>query len=337
MTMSDLLSLRYRTIILATALLLSGAALAQTGAAPAALAAQPATHTAAATLAPLLGATRAGKRIVAVGDYGIIVLSDDEGQHFRQAASVPVSSTLTSVCFIDAAQGWAAGNWGVILHTTDGGEHWLVQRTDTQVDRPLFSIHFLDGNDGVAVGLWGLMLTTHDGGKSWLADDLPPPPGGGKADSNLFRIFASTKGRLFVTAERGLVLRSDDQGRHWQYAQSGYRGSFWTGLVTRGGTLIVAGLRGTVYRSADDGHSWQPVSSAIKSSVTDMVETDSGLVAVGLDGLRLDSHDDGLTFSAQQRDDRLSLTAVVAGNSPGALVLFSQKGVVSSALPKPVR
>ncbi|MET3107922.1 photosystem II stability/assembly factor-like uncharacterized protein [Oxalobacteraceae bacterium GrIS 2.11] len=337
MRTQDLLDFCYRPIILCTALLLSGAALAQTAAAPAALTAQPAIHTAASTLAPLLGAARAGKRIVAVGDYGIILLSDDEGQHFRQAAAVPVSSTLTSVSFIDAENGWAAGNWGVILHSTDGGEHWLVQRTDTMVDRPLFSIYFIDGSDGVAVGLWGLMLTTRDGGKNWLADNLPPPPGGGKADCNLFRIFASSKGSLFVTAERGLVLRSDDHGHHWRYAQTGYKGSFWTGLSTRSGTLIVAGLRGTVYRSADDGQSWQPVSSAIKSSVTDMVETDSGLVAVGLDGLRLDSHDDGLSFTAQQRDDRLPLTAVVAGSSPGALVLFSQKGVVSSALPKPLR
>jgi len=318
--------------------LLTRVALAQTTAGPAPiLSAQPAALSKAAVLAPILGATLAGKRIVAIGDYGTILLSDDDGRHFRQAASVPVSSALTSVSFVDQNNGWAAGHWGVILHTTDAGEHWQMQRIDTQVDRPLFSIHFLDSSDGIAVGLWGLMLTTHDGGKTWFSSDLPAPPDGGKADCNLFRVFASPKGNLFVAAERGLVLRSEDRGQHWQYSATGYKGSFWTGLVTRSDTLIVGGLRGTIYRSTDEGHNWQLVNNAIKSSLTDMLEVGGGVVAVGLDGVQLKSRDEGVTFTATQRDDRLSLTAVVVGSNPSALVLFSQKGVVPVTLPETAR
>jgi len=330
---------RYWTGAVCTGLLLlARASIAQIVAAPAPLlAAQAAVQSPTAELAPILGATRAGRRIVTVGDYGIILLSDDDGRHFRQASAVPVSSTLTSVSFIDQKTGWAAGHWGVILRTTDAGEHWVIQRIDTKVDRPLFSIHFLDSSDGVAVGLWGLMLTTHDGGTTWHADDLPAPPGGGKADCNLFRVFGSSKGSLFVTAERGLVLHSEDRGRHWQYDVTGYTGSFWTGLVARSGTLIVGGLRGTLYRSADNGHSWQPVASTIKSSLTDIIETDNSIVAVGLDGVHMESRDDGMTFTARQRDDRLSLTAAVAGNSPDGMVLFSEKGVVATALPESLR
>lgn len=278
--------------------------------------------------APILGAARAGARIVAVGDYGTILLSDDDGKTFRQAQSVPVSSTLTSVTFADDRDGWAVGHWGVILHTSDGGEHWNVQRTDTREDRPLFSVHFFDAKDGVAVGLWSLLLVTRDGGLTWEENALPPPPDSRKADRNLFKTFASGRGTLFVAAERGTVLRSGDRGRSWTYVNTGYKGSFWTGVAAKDGTLLVAGLRGKIYRSADDGATWQNVNSGTQSSITDMAEASGKLVAVGLDGMQLTSADLGLSFTTVQRDDKLSLTAVIPPKA-GAAVQFSRRGPVA--------
>ncbi|WP_044530250.1 WD40/YVTN/BNR-like repeat-containing protein, partial [Herbaspirillum sp. B65] len=78
----------------------------------------------------MLGTARAGSRIVAVGAYGYIILSDDGGASYRQAEQVPVDTTLTSVSFVDDKQGWAAGHGGVILHTVDGGKTWQLQRSD---------------------------------------------------------------------------------------------------------------------------------------------------------------------------------------------------------------
>lgn len=294
---------------------------------------RPAQLTAAATQAPLLGVARAGQRIVAVGDYGSVVLSDDEGQHFRQASQVPVSSTLTAVSFSDAQHGWAVGHWGAILHTADGGETWTVQRLDTQEDRPLFSVHFFNPNEGVAVGLWSLVLRTQDGGKTWRGVELPAPPEGGRADRNLFATFVSPKGSLFVAAERGLVLRSDDHGQTWRYLSTGYKGSFWSGVALSDGTLLVGGLRGTLYRSHDDGRSWQPASSESKSSVTSLLQVGKRVVATALDGVQLSSEDKGEHFTWQQRPDRLSLTAAVA-LADGRVLHFSKRGVVSETAPR---
>lgn len=204
----------------------------------------PAVRVAHAGTASLLGATRAGDRLVAVGDHGVVMLSDDGGQTWRQAQSVPVDSTLTSVSFTDARQGWAAGHWGVILHTEDGGESWAVQRSATGEDRPLFALHMLDAQRGVAVGLWSLVLVTEDGGKSWNPVTLAPPEGARKADLNLLSLFATGQGVLYATAEKGMLLRSADQGRHWSYLSTGYKGSFWTGVALPGGELLAAGLRG---------------------------------------------------------------------------------------------
>src|ERR1019366_5309785 len=85
----------------------------------------------------ILGATYADKRLIAVGDHGTILLSDDDGKKFRQAKSVPTRATLNSVSFANKSIGWAAGHWGTILKTTDGGDTWTLQRTDTSTDRPL--------------------------------------------------------------------------------------------------------------------------------------------------------------------------------------------------------
>ena len=80
---------------------------------------------------------RAGNRLVAVGEHGIILYSDTNGKAWRQAA-VPVSVTLTAVHFPVPEKGWAVGHDGVILRSVDGGVHWTRQ---------------FDGNQGNALVL----------------------------------------------------------------------------------------------------------------------------------------------------------------------------------------
>lgn len=293
---------------------------------PASLKIQPAEATTAAARAMILSSARAGKRIVAVGNHGVVLLSDADGADFRQATSVPVRSTLTAVFFVDEKTGWAVGQWGVVLRTDDAGESWTLQRHDTSVDQPLFSVFFRDRQRGYAVGLWSLVIATADGGKTWTPVKIPPPPGAKKADRNLLKIFANRMGTLFVAAEQGMILKSYD-GENWSYITTGYKGSFWTGIVLNNGTLLVGGLRGTIYRSADDGRSWREAKSGFKSSITDFAEAGGKVYAAGLDGVLLESDDGGATFKGSQREDRLPYTALSV-NSTGKLVKFSKQGVV---------
>ncbi|QCP51689.1 glycosyl hydrolase [Trinickia violacea] len=281
----------------------------------------------AATEVQLLGATHAGKRLVVVGDHGVVLLSDDDGKHYRQARSVPVDSTLTSVSFADEHNGWAVGHWGVIIRTADGGETWTQQRSDISVDQPLFTVYFRNAREGWAVGLWSLMLHTADGGVTWDTVKLPPPPGSKRADRNLYAIFADARGNLYVACEQGRVMRSTDNGANWTYSDTGYAGSFWTGLALADGTLLVGGLRGTIYRSADGGTTWQPAKTPYRSSVTDLVQLpDERVVASSLDGVVIASADDGRSFTGEQRADRAALTAVAASSS-GAPIFFSTNGM----------
>ena len=294
----------------------------------------PAQGSAAPQATPILGVTRAGDRLVAVGARGMVLLSDDDGRSWRQAQQVPVRSGLNAVAFADAKSGWAVGHDGAILLTVDGGEHWALQRFDDTSDQPLFSVYFSDARHGIAVGLWSLVRATTDGGSTWNAVKLPPPPGGGKTDRNLLRIFGGGAEAMYVAAERGTVLISKDAGVTWTYRDTGYKGSFWTGAVAPNGDVYVAGLRGSLYRSRDQGTTWQAVLSGTKSSLTDIAASGDEVVAVGLDGAISRSADRGATFKASQRDDRLALTALVLTKA-GTWQTFSKQGVVKPSMVKP--
>lgn len=300
-----------------------------TGDAQALLPATPAHAWADPTHAMLLDATQAGSRIVAVGDHGIVLLSDDGGRTFRQAKHVPSSSTLTSVFFVGPLHGWAVGQWGVILATVDAGETWTLQRSDTSIDQPLFSVYFKDSKHGWAVGLWSLLLATDDGGHTWKVEKLPPPPGGDKADRNLYQMFADRSGALFIAAEQGLVLRSRDGGITWGYRQTGNKGSLWTGTATADGSIFVGGLLGHLYRSRDGGDTWTPIDSGSSGSITDLVSSDDRVLGAGLDGFIITGTSTDVRFTAKQRTDRAPLTGIALSGS-GGVILLSKEGILKA-------
>src|SRR5690606_38129696 len=113
----------------------------------------------------------AGDRIVAVGDHGNIVYSDDQGRHWRQADHVPTQVLLTAVAFADDRHGWAAGHDTLVLHTRDGGANWHIVHEDRtpegDVPKPILDLYFSDRNHGIAVGAFSLILVTEDGGDHW--------------------------------------------------------------------------------------------------------------------------------------------------------------------------
>lgn len=276
----------------------------------------------------MLDVTRAGDRIVAVGDHGVAILSDDGGKTFRQAKKMPVDCTLTAVTFSDEKNGWAVGHWGVIVATTDGGENWQLQRVDTAVDQPLFSVAFKNAREGWAVGLWSVLLQTQNGGKSWLPVSLQPAAGSVKADKNLYKIFLDHSDAIFIAGEAGIVLRSTDNGRSWVYLNTGYVGSFWTGLAASSGAIYVAGLRGSLYRSMDSGATWKALDSGSKASVTGLIEKAGQLTGVALDGYTFSGNIDNAVFDSKQKNNRAGLTAVVA-NKGGQLVITSKEGIAA--------
>lgn len=287
---------------------------------------QPARHDPYAANAGMLDAARAGQRIVAVGERGVILLSDDDGATSRQASGVPADLTLTAVSFADERNGWAVGHGGVILHTFDGGVHWTLQRSDTGTDQPLLTVHFRDAQHGWAGGLWSLLLATSDGGKTWNRLTLVPPEGSKKADLNLLKIFASGK-QLYIAAERGMVLHSADDGATWQYLATGSKASLWSGAASASGTLLVGGLGGRMLRSSDGGAHWTVVDAGT-ASLTQVRADGQGLWASALDGRLLRSTDDGVTWSIwSAAADGAPIAAIVA-RAGGGYLRYGKSGLL---------
>ena len=69
---------------------------------------------------------------------------------------------LTSVHFTDCNNGWIAGDYGTILHTSDGGNSWGKQSSGTS--NLLWSVYFADPVHGWIAGDKGTILATMDGG-----------------------------------------------------------------------------------------------------------------------------------------------------------------------------
>jgi photosystem II stability/assembly factor-like uncharacterized protein len=222
----------------------------------------------------LLDLARAGSRLVAVGERGHVLLSDDDGVHWRQAKSVPTRVMLTAVFFADGEYGWAVGHDETVLNTVDGGETWTRSHFAPEAQQPLLDLWFANRVSGIAVGAYGAYLTTNDGGRNWTSSRFAPPPAkaaqhDGEAapdegdlppDYHLNRI-VGVGNRLFIAAEGGQLYRSDDRGATWRVLPSPYEGSFFGLVPIRGEGLLAFGLRGHLYKSADAGDTWMQLES----------------------------------------------------------------------------
>ncbi|WP_409488462.1 WD40/YVTN/BNR-like repeat-containing protein [Pseudomonas promysalinigenes] len=239
------------------------------------------------------GVAQAGNNWITVGERGVISLSNDRGQTWRQAQS-PTSVGLTAVFFLDDKLGWATGHAGIVLGTHDGGETWqklldgkqaaqiyvewasrqadpaiiekAQQRLADGADKPFLDIYFSDSQHGIAVGAYGLAYVTRDAGRHWVPLALP-----NELDLHLYSVRARD-GQWLIAGEQGLVLLSGDGGNSFRALSMPYEGSFFTALLPGSGAMVVAGLRGNAFQSRDGGATWRALEVPVKASILSAAE-----------------------------------------------------------------
>ncbi len=122
-----------------------------------------------------------------------------------------------------ASAGFAAGAYGLLFATVDGGKSWVPEMERMDLEQ---FVHLFD------------------------YARLPPAttdnPGPGAVE-------------LVVAGEMGTILAQDPATGNWQPRDFPYEGSMFTILATRSGALVTGGLRGLVFRSTDRGASWTEV------------------------------------------------------------------------------
>ncbi len=272
----------------------------------------------------LLAAAMAGNRLVAVGQFGHVVYSDDGGKTWVQAKTVPTQVTLTSVYFVTDKIGYAGGHDSTVIRTDDGGNTWTPSYHNIESQSPIMSVYFTDENHGFAMGAFSFVVETNDGGKTWTQRALVA---GSTGDSHLNKVFATNTGTIIVAAEFGKVFRSTDKGATFTEIQTSYEGSFWGGLELKNGSALIYGMRGNVYRSNDDGLTWAKINSGTDKSVGGSYElADGTVVLVGLQGYIGYSTDGGENFTEVTRADRLGYVAVLPA-ADHQIAVFGEPGV----------
>ncbi|WP_210397438.1 YCF48-related protein [Motiliproteus sediminis] len=326
------------------------------------------------SLAPhslLLDIAEADGLLVAVGERGHVVRSEDAGQSWQQA-EVPVSVTLTSVHLVDDQYGWAAGHDGVVLVTDDGGRRWRKQLDGHQLNELVVN-HYQALLQQVDAGerddLDPELVATALDDALFARDDGPSKPfldiyfadrqqgwvvgayglfvrtlDGGQSwqpamlaldnpDNFHLNAIAAAEDVLMIAGEAGALFRSVDQGRSWERLDAGYEGPLFS--VTALGSAeqwLLSGLRGRLFVSADGGHSWEAFETSTRSTINAASLLQSGqLLAVGNGGAVLRGSQQHGTFEVRMQADRVSYTGVVE-LAPGELVLVGQKGVVRASL-----
>ena len=311
----------------------------------------------------LNGIAVAGQRLVAVGQRGHIVVSEDGGKSWKQVAT-PVSSDLTAVHFASALKGWAVGHDGVVLATSDGGLSWTRQLDGRMLvriiqehyldrpsanlpsgdvlsklqsdakrfiaegpDKPFLDVWFDSESVGYVVGAFNLIFRTSDGGRSWV----PLMDQTDNASQLHFYAARRVGGDLYLAGEQGMVLKLNGQTQRFERVSVDYKGTFF-GIAGAGPSLLVFGLRGNIFRSEDAGASWSRTASGVQSSLTSAVFTADGrLVLASQAGDLLISSDQGKTFTKGPPGGG-PVGAMVSPTSR-TLVMVGPRGVLQRSLP----
>ena len=322
---------------------------------------EPALVSALAARSPLLATERAGDRVVAVGQRGHIVYSDDSGGTWRQAV-VPVSVDLLGVSFPSPKVGWAVGHGGVVLTTRDGGATWTKQLAGKQAAeiavwyykgrsaptpdealalkqaeaqlaqsgaQPFLDVLFENETTGFVVGAFNTIFRTEDAGKTWVPwMDRTSNPG----ELHFYSVHGR-QGRVFLAGEQGKVWRLQADAKKFVPVPTPYAGTFFGLVVAESGALLAFGMRGAVYRSPDQGATWHKVAVNTGAGITAGAELPDGRLALVDQGGSIHvSPDHGRTFLATKLNPPMPCYGVASG-SKGNLILAGAAGAFGVPLP----
>jgi photosystem II stability/assembly factor-like uncharacterized protein len=284
----------------------------------------------------LLDIVEAGERLVAVGERGHIVYSEDAGRTWLQA-DVPVYVTLTAVYFASPSTGWAVGHDGVILATRDGGASWHVQLDGYAINRMVLA----QAEAGVVAAEQALAAAADAERRGQAEIDLDDArftldlaredAQAGPAKPLLDAWFAS-EAEGFVLGSYGILLHTVDGGANWRLLSDRLPNpeGFHLNAITRtgAGRLMIAGEAGSLFRSHDRGQTWTRLESPYEGSFFGLLSHGDSVFVFGLRGHLYRSDDQGETWIRIDIAAPLALTGGMVG-SEGGITLVGSAGAVA--------
>lgn len=183
-------------------------------------------------------------------------------EHWVRKTS-PTTRWLLRCFFADTAYGWAAGDSGTVIHTTDGGETWVIQNLQN-TEYPVEDIFFVNRNTGwvVCINPFTLfhsrILRTTNSGLNWVGSYYP--------DSSVYltNIYFLDSFTGYIGGLGGVILKTTDSGISWVKLPAAVGGcsTFPVNSITFSSSSfgLTAGgfydLSGAIWKTADAGANW---------------------------------------------------------------------------------
>jgi photosystem II stability/assembly factor-like uncharacterized protein len=255
------------------------------------------------------GLAENGKRLLAAGEQGHILIADDPKGPWRDATVEPQrGATFTQVQYIGDGVALAVGHDDWIVRSEDNGQTWkeVSYNKDEDQAAPLFGVAGPFEGKVYAFGAFGTLMQSADLGKTWqsLKSDAI-------GDKHLYGMLDGGSALLLV-GEQGLMLKSADGGATWQAQKQIYKGSFFGALTLPDKGWMVYGMRGHVFVSHDSGQNWkESVTPAPLSMFGGAVEPDGEILLAGAQRTVLVSDDGGAQFRIFAQGERQTLAAVL--------------------------
>lgn len=146
-------------------------------------------------------------------NQGTIVYSEDSGATW---VNQPVSSPyLRDIDFVDAQNGWVAGQNGGVQNTRNGGKTWASQNFNLGInDFVANAVDFVDTQNGWAVGQNGGIAHTSDGGTTWSIQKS-------RTGSALYGVSFTDLLDGWAVGGEGTILHTSNGGTTWNAQTSG--------------------------------------------------------------------------------------------------------------------
>ena len=214
----------------------------------------------------------------AVGDKSVITETADGGKTWKarkielptEGQSDDMALAMQDPIFYDIRftseqNGWIAGEFGQLLHTTDAGQSWTPHQntlmtpqsgiTEAMSLPTFFGEYLIDEKNAIATGLDGRIARTRDGGTTWRFEKMKLTF---PISDPLYQPTVTPDGHAWAVGAAGEVVHLPPGQTEWTRAELGMPVYTWLRSVdfadAQNGWLV--GGYGYILRTSDGGKSW---------------------------------------------------------------------------------